>query len=334
MKIGIVGNGSIVQTALGHLQEAKITVTALWCRNGEKGRPLSEQYGLKLYTDYDAFLQDDSFDTVYIGLVNSLHYEYACRAAEARKNVIVEKPFTSRYGEALDLIDLADEKGVMLFEAVLSRYSRNYDALIPHLDEIGDIKIIQGNYSQYSRRYDAYLEGKVLPAFDPALSGGALYDINVYNVHFAVGIFGAPRSVTYLANKGFNGIDTSGILTMEYDGFKSVCVGCKDSASPSQTIIQGTKGYIEIPGRPGVIKNAVLHLNGSEEDISLDVKDEGNPMTNEFLRIQEVIDQHDTAQEAMWMIRTRQVMSVLDQARVIADIHFAADDNPEFTIES
>ena len=104
MKIGIVGNGGIVQQALHCLQEEKIEMTALWCRNGEKGKPLCDQYQLKLYTDYEAFLKDDSYDTVYIGLINSLHYEYAMKAVEAKKNVIVEKPFTSRYAEAVDLI--------------------------------------------------------------------------------------------------------------------------------------------------------------------------------------------------------------------------------------
>lgn len=333
MKIGIVGSGSIVHAALACLQKAEIAVPALWCRNEEKGKPLQEQYGFQLYTDYEAFLKDPSFDTVYIGLINSLHYEYALQAAEAGKHVIVEKPFTSRYGETVSLIEAAEEKGVMLFEAIISRYSKNYDALLPHFDEIGDIKLIQANYSQYSSRYDAYQAGKIMPAFDPACSGGALYDINVYNVHFVTGIFGTPRTIRYTANLGPNRIDTSGVLVMGYDGFQAVCVGAKDSASRSGIIIQGTKGWIELPNRPGFVKDVTLHLNGSDETVCLDVKDEGDPMVNEFLRIQETIDQQDDTAAAMWMIRTRQVMSILDQARVSAEIHFAADDDPAFTVE-
>lgn len=332
MKLGIVGNGSIVQTALEHLQEAHIEVTALWCRNEEKGRPLQQKYGFKLYTDYDAFLKDDSYDTIYIGLVNSLHYEYAMHAIEAGKHVIVEKPFTSRYGETLSLIEAAEENHVLLFEAVVSRYSKNYDAILPHLDDIGDLKMILANFSKTSSRYAAYEKGEVLPAFSLEASGGALYDLNVYNIHFVTGIFGAPSKVQYLANKGFNGIDTSGVLTMEYGGFKCVCVASKDSGSPSHVILQGTKGYIEVPNPASIVKNVTLHLNGSEEVKCLDVKDEGNVMTNEFLRIQEVVDGQDYNQAAIWLVRTKQVMAVLDQARVTAGIHFAADDDPEFTI--
>ncbi len=328
MKIGIVGNGGIVQQALHCLQEEKIEMTALWCRNGEKGKPLCDQYQLKLYTDYEAFLKDDSYDTVYIGLINSLHYEYAMKAVEAKKNVIVEKPFTSRYAEAVDLINAAEENGVMLFEAIMSRYSRNYDAIITRLDEIGDIKLIQANYSQYSRRYDAYQKGQVLPAFDPKLSGGALYDINVYNVHFVTGLFGSPRSVQYFCNKGPNGIDTSGTLILDYQAFKAILTGAKDSASPSGTFIQGTEGTLIFPERPGVIRNVQLQKHDNKEPEVIDTAMEGNAMNQEFRRIAEVVDKNDTTQAAVWMMHTRQAMSVLDQARVAADIHFAADDVP------
>jgi predicted dehydrogenase len=332
MKLGVVGNGGIVQSALGHLKDAKIEVPALWCRNEKNGIPLQEQYGFQLYTDYDAFLKDPSFDTVYIGLINSIHYEYAMRAIDAGKNVILEKPFTSRYGETLQLIEEAEEKGVLLFEAILSRYSKNYEILMSHLEDIGDLKLIIGNFSKTSSRYADYEKGIVKPAFSLEGSGGALYDINVYNIHTIVGMFGLPRKLNYVANKGFNGIDTSGILTMEYDSFKAVCIGTKDSVSPNTTILQGTKGYIEIPCRPGVFRNMTLHRN-DQDPVPLGAADEGNPMYNEFLAIQEAVDSHDTAKAAYWLVRTRQVMSILDQARVSAGIHFPADDDPAFTVE-
>lgn len=325
MKLGIAGNGGIVQQALKSLTKTDIEVKALWCRNHAKGEPLCKEYGLKQYDDYAAFLQDDSFDTVYIGLINSLHYSYALQAVQAHKNVIVEKPFTSRYAEALDLIEAAEENQVMLFEAIMSRYSKNYEAIIPHLEDIGDIKLIRANYSQLSRRYADYEQGKVLPAFDPAFSGGALYDINVYNVHFVTGLFGAPRSVHYYANKGFNGIDTSGTLILLYNGFKAVLTGAKDSETPSGIIIQGTKGYLEFPERPGFVRNIALYRTGVDEPELIDEAIEEDPMAVEFTRIGEAVDSKDENKAALWINGTRQTMAVLDQARVDADIRFDAD---------
>lgn len=120
----------------------------------------------------------------------------------------MEKPLTSTYREAADLVQTADEENVFLFEAILSCYSRNYDALSEHLDALGNLKIIRANYSQYRK-------GELATAFDPRCSGGCLYDLNVYNIHFVAGLFGAPKFACHMANKGFNGIDTSGILIMD-----------------------------------------------------------------------------------------------------------------------
>ena len=66
-------------------------------------------------------------------------------------------------------------------------------------------------------------------------------DLGVYNVSYVVGLFGAPNKVHYAANIA-RGIDTSGVLTMEYRSFKAVSINAKDSSSPARYIIQGTKG--------------------------------------------------------------------------------------------
>lgn len=325
IKVGIVGNGLIVQQALACFKEAGIPCTALWCRNAEKGKPLAEEYGIeKVYTDYEEFLEYDEFDTVYIGLVNSLHYEYTLKAVQKNKNVICEKPITSTYEEMETLRLVARDRNVFLFEAIMSRYSANYEAVREHLADLGDIKMIRANYSQYSRRYNAYQEGTVLPAFDPALSGGALYDINVYNVHFVTGLFGRPETVTYIANIGFNGIDTSGVLTLDYGPFKAVCTGAKDSVSPSGITIQGTKGYIEINDRPGFVRNVKLHLNDGTE-MMLDGPDEGNPMTHEFRVMRKCVQDDDFERTYSWVNASLDTMYVLSAARKSAGIVFAAD---------
>jgi len=328
MKLGIVGNGMIVKGALSSLSCTDIEVRALWCRNEEKGKPLQEEYGFeKLYSDYDAFLADESFDTVYIGLPNGLHYEYAKKALEAGKHVIVEKPFTGCYAEASELFGIAEEKGLFLFEAIMSRYSKNYEEIVKHLDEIGDLKLIRCNYSQYSSRYDAYLEGKVLPAFDPEAAGGALYDINVYNVHFVTGLFGKPKFSYYMANTGFNGIDTSGILLMDYGMFKAVCVGAKDSASESGIVLQGTKGRIEIPNRPGIVKDVTVVKDDGNTVIDVQVMDD--PMRIEFERINDVIDRGDCAAARLWMNSTLNAMYVLEEARADIGLVFPCDEVEE-----
>lgn len=314
MKLGIVGNGGIVKLALHILKDTDIIVSSLWCRNAEKGKPLVEEYGIpSLYTDYDAFLKDDSFDTVYIGLINSLHYEYAKKAILAHKHVIVEKPFTSTYEQAKELYDLTKENNVFVFEAIMSRYSKNYQHIQKYLPCIGDIKMIQCNYSQYSSRFDAYLRHEVLPAFDPEEYGGALYDINVYNIHFVEGLFGKPVFTHYEANTGFNGVDTSGTLIMKYPECIAICTGAKDSASHNGVMIQGTKGYIQMDSRPGIIQNVSLHTK--EEERVIDIEKMQSPMKTEFEQIAAIIAEKDDSTMMQWLLDSLEVMKILSNSR-------------------
>ena len=59
------------------------------------------------------------------------------------------------------------------------------------------MKLVQCNFSQYSSRYDAFCAGETPTSFDPARAGGALMDLNVYNISYVVGLFGEPNQVHY-----------------------------------------------------------------------------------------------------------------------------------------
>ena len=325
MKLGIVGNGMIVKTVLNELKDTDIESTALWCRSEDRGRPVADAFGIeKIYTDYNAFLKDDSYDFVYMGLANSAHYEYTLKAIRAGRNIILEKPFTSTYQEAKQLVEESKEYGAILFEAMLSRYSANYEIIPSYLSEIGEIKLIRSTFCQYSSRYDAYCKGDIKPAFDPLCSGGALMDINVYNISFVIGLFGAPKRSEYMANIGHNGIDTSGVVTMDYGSFKAVCTGAKDCSARNGIMIQGTKGWIEVPNRPGFIENVTLHLNQDNTDTIIDVAKE-RPYIKEFRRMQEIWEADDRKQVDAWLQASLDTMAVLDTSRKQAGVVFPAD---------
>lgn len=252
MKLGVVGNGMIVGWLFRDIREIPdITATALCVREKslEKGRELAEANDVAdIYTDYEAFLKSPEFDTVYIGIANHMHYAYTRQALEAGKHVICEKPFTVTAAEAQELAALAREKGLFLWEAFKIPYSPIFKAVKAHMPEIGELRMVQCNYCRISSRYHRYQAGEILPAFDPECAGGCLYDINLYNLHFVTGLFGKPAGVHYFANKGYNGIDTSGTVILEYDNFHAVCTGAKDSTSPCYGLVQGTDGCIRVDG--------------------------------------------------------------------------------------
>lgn len=246
MKIGIVGSGSIVNEALPLLSECGWEPAAM-CgtkRSFEKVQRICREYSMEYAScDYVQFLQQKSFDIVYIAVPNHLHYVMTKQALEAGKHVILEKPVTTKYEEAKELAELARERNLFLFEAISTLYLPNYGKLKEWLPEVGEVKIVSCNFSQYSRRYDRFKQGEILPVFDPKKAGGALMDLNVYNLHYVVGLFGAPKRISYLPNIERD-IDTSGVLTLQYDTFQVVSIAAKDCSAPCSYVIQGTKGYL------------------------------------------------------------------------------------------
>ncbi len=316
MKLGALGSGMIVPQFIEEcLQYDDITVQSICStkRSYNKALQISETYGIeKTFDDFEEFLKDD-IDVVYIGIPNDLHYEFGKKCLEAGKHVIMEKPFTSTLEEAKELISIAKERNLIIFEAISNQYLPNYKKIKELVKEIGDVKIVQVNYSQYSSRYDAFKNGEIAPVFDKEKGGGALADLGVYNVYFIVGIFGEPKNVQYFPNIE-KGVDTSGILILEYDSFKCVGVCAKDCHAPLSINIQGDKGYINSSSATNVLESFKFAFNkGIEQRFELnDGKGRMYYEVGEFLDIFNN-KKYDYAFELN--NKTINVMKVLDSAK-------------------
>ena len=286
IKIAVLGTGKIIPDAIYAMQQSKkFDVVGIFARphSKSKAESLAEKFNIKkIFTDYDELLADLEINFVYVGLINAVHYEYAKKALDANKNVILEKPFTVKFSEAEEISNLAVEKNLYLFEAITTLHCPNFYKIRDSLKNHGEIKLIQCNFSQYSSRYDDYKSGKVAPAFDPKFYGGTLYDINIYNINFVVGLFGEPQSIEYFSNHGFNGVDTSGILILKYENFIAQCTAAKDSGSSSFLMIQGDNGYIKVDGTANELANVEINIRGNEvEKINLNQFD--HRMIHEFI---------------------------------------------------
>lgn len=324
MKTAILGAGTIIPAFLEAAQKIEeLEAYAIFGQESDLPRmtEFQKQYGItKIYHDYDKLLDDPEVEVVYVALPNHLHYMFAKKAAESKKHVIVEKPFASTYQQAKELIDIAGKNQVMIFEAISNQYMPNYQKTKELVKELGDVKIVQLNYSQYSRRYDLFKEGTTLPVFDPKKAGGALMDLNVYNVHYVVGLFGKPDSIHYIANIE-RGIDTSGILTMEYPTFKCVSVGAKDCKAPVSINVQGDKGFVHSDDPANVYGSFTFAYNtGEPQTIALN---EGMPRLYYELRVFTDMVLSKNYEEAEGYNRhTLDVMEILDKARRQVGIDF------------
>ena len=327
MKLGIIGSGKIVKEVLPVLNGIdSIDIVAITARNEEKLKALSDDYDInKYYLDIDELLKDSEVEVVYIALPNELHFEAMKKAIEAGKDIICEKPFTSNAYETEKIIELADKKGVIVLEALTNRFIPNAVKVKELLPELGDIKIVSFNYSQYSSRYDNFKKDIIEPVFSLEHSGGALMDLNLYNVAYVVELFGLPKDVKYFPNIEKD-IDTSGILAMDYGNFKAVCIGSKDSQAPLINTIQGTDASIEIPDALNSFSEFNLTKVSDKKTDNYSYNDENKSrLYYEFIEFEEILRNKDIDKADKLLESTKNYMQVLTRARFDANIYYPAD---------
>lgn len=326
MNIATIGTGSIVDAILSAINELEdVTCTAMYSRKRETAQELAGKYGIgTIYTDLESLFSDTNVDLVYIASPNSMHYEQAYQALQHGKHVVCEKPFTSTLQEAETLIALAQEKNLLLFEAISNIHLPNIKVIQEQLPKLGPIKLIQSNYSQYSRKYNDLLAGETPNVFNPQFSGGALMDINIYNLHLVMNLFGSPNTVSYTANQHANGIDTSGVVVLQYPEFIAECVGAKDTNSMNFVLIQGEKGYLQVVGGANGCREIKLQI-GNEPAEAYNAQTKSNWLYYEWEAFRDIHANGDHKRCYELLEHSQSVMSVLMSARKDAGIVFAAD---------
>lgn len=306
----------IVKEVLPVLKEIKsIDLMAIVStpRSLEIAEALADAFGIQQASCQLAeVLKNEEVDTVYVATPNHLHFEVAKQALEAGKHVICEKPFTMTAKELDTLNSIARAKQLILLEAITNQYLPNTQFIKEHLTELGDIKLVECNYSQYSSRYDAFQRGEIAPAFDPKKGGGALRDLNIYNIHLLVGLFGKPKTVQYLTNMERQ-VDTSGVLLMDYERFKAVCIGAKDCSAEIVSTIQGNKGFLSVLGAPNAVPELLLAIRGKQAR-TVNLNRSSHRMYDEFVAFSDIISNKNMERAEQALEHSKAVMAVLEQA--------------------
>lgn len=315
MRVGIAGAGMIVPTFLDAAALVEqMEIYAVFARREEVRKEFCEKYQIPVgYDSYEKLLGDPKVDVVYVALPNNLHFSFAKEALKAGKHVILEKPFTVTYEEAKEIADLAREKKRYLFEAITTQYNPNYDKMKELLPRLGEIKLVALNFSQYSSRYDNFKKGIVSPSFDPKNAGGALMDLNIYNIHFVAGLFGKPLKVRYCPNME-RGVDTSGILVMEYPDFQAVCIAAKDCGAPLSVSVQGNRGFFHSDYASSILAGFSFQENKCEPE-NYHLADNPERLFYELLTFAKYYEAEDWEAFDKRLDHSLMVMEILDAAR-------------------
>lgn len=203
----------------------------------------------------------------------------------------------------------------MILEAISTIHLQNYFAIKEALQSkaIGDVKIITCNFSKISSRYEDFKAGILLPAFDPKKYGGALMDLNCYNLHFVIGIFGQPLHMRHYPNMN-KGVDTSGIVILQYPDFTCNCIAAKDSNGSIGIEIQGDKGSIIVDSHSSLIKSyRLIDTQGHVQEHNKNLH--AHRMVNTFLQIASIIQDNDVEQCHSLLDHSITVVEILEKAR-------------------
>ncbi|MCL1814990.1 MAG: Gfo/Idh/MocA family oxidoreductase [Treponema sp.] len=326
MTIGTVGTNFIVDA---FIQAAAKTggaeICACYSRSKETAAAFAEKHRIpRWYAGRKQFLSDTELDFIYVAAPNSIHFKWTRDALMAGRNVICEKPFVSKAAELGELMAIAKKKTLFLFEALTTPHLPNFRLLKQKLSEIGTIRLVQMTFSQYSSRYDAYLSGKLPNVFNPAFSGGALMDLNYYNLSFLQRLFGSPLEIRYFANKGESGIDTSGILILRYDGFIASASAAKDSESRNYIQIQGEKGYLASISTAGGLHSGFSLVTKEKTEV-FNIQEHENVLYYELMDFIEEWNAGDPACCDTPLRNSLETALLMDQARKDSKIIFEAD---------
>lgn len=326
MRFGIVGTNFISNNfmdAAKHIEDFELI--AVCSRKEENAKKFAEKYGAKkVFTSYKEMAKSGIIDAVYIATPNYLHCEQTLEFLDNNIHVLCEKPIASNVSEVKRMINKANEKKLVLMEAMKPTLMPNFIAVKENLKNIGKIRRAIFNYGKYSSRYDAYRDGIILNAFKPEMSNGSIMDIGVYSVFNAVALFGMPKKVYGNGVILESGVDGIGSIILSYEDKEIILMHSKitDTTLPSE--IQGEDGTIVIDDINSPSK--ITLYDKSRHIINLTRSQIGDNMFYEINEFMEVIKSGEKQSKTNTHEISIMVHEIITQVRKQIGLKFSADE--------
>jgi predicted dehydrogenase len=246
LRVAVLGTADIARRRVlpAMAEDPDVELTAVASRSGARARQLAGRYGCAAVESYDAVLDRDDVDAVYVPLPVSLHAEWARSALAAGKHVLAEKPLTAHAHTTAELLDLARSSGLALMENVM---------FVHHPQHSVVRELVAGGAIGELRSFTAVFAVPPLPADNirhrPELGGGALLDIGYYPVRAALYFLGTGLDVVgaALEHSGGSAVETSGaVLVRSPDGVLGQLAFGMEHAYRSAYELWGSEGRIRV----------------------------------------------------------------------------------------
>lgn len=264
LRWGILAPGAIARDFASTMHaNTDQRVHAVASRSAQRAEKFAATHGIpRWYDSYEALVADPEIDVVYVAAPHSEHARLALLAIQAGKHVLVEKPLATSEAEARTIVTAARAAGVFAMEAMKTRFLPQTDVAAQLLGDgaLGDVRAASADFGA---AFPVDPEGRI---FNPALGGGALLDLGVYAVWFAVFALGTPQRVTARGSLASTGVDAQSALILDYPSAAQALVSTSLLvATPGAGMIAGTDARLEFDPHfvaPGAV--TLVNAHGGE----------------------------------------------------------------------
>jgi predicted dehydrogenase len=217
---------------------------AVASRDADKASAIAKELGIpRAYAGYEQLLADPEIEAIYIPLPNSMHREWAIKAAEAGKHILCEKPLALHAGECAAMEAAARANGVLLLEAFMYRFHPQTERVIELIRQgaIGEPRLIHAAFT-------FRLTNPTNIRLQADLGGGSLMDVGCYCVNVSRTLFGAePIEAQAFARWSAGGVDEQMTGSLRFDGGYAQFDSALTLARRESYQVVGTDGVIEAP---------------------------------------------------------------------------------------
>ena len=253
----VLGTGVIANEMAQALVKMNKRLYAVANRTHQKALDFADRYGVqKVYDQIDDVFEDEAVDIIYITSPHNTHYEFMKAALEHGKHILVEKSITLNSRELDEIISLADEKQLIVAEAMTIWHMPLYKKLweIIRNGDLGKVQMITINFGSF-KEYN--MENRF---FNMNLAGGAMLDIGVYALSIVRSFMDKkPEEIVSQRKVSPTGSDEQATILLKNESDQMAAVALSmHSKQPKRAMISCEKGYIEIMEFPRAEKATIV----------------------------------------------------------------------------
>ena len=230
-----------------------------------KDSKVGDSSGISIFTDLKDMATSSTIDAVYIASPNRLHYEQSKLFLQHGKHVLCEKPITVNASQLRELMDLAQQRGLIYMEAIMMRHLPARAVLHEAVSRIGHITTARLDFSQLSSKYPALQRGELPNIFNPCMATGGLMDLGIYPLYLALDLFGKPKTLAASAGLLSTGADGFGCCILNYEDKQVVITYSKTGQSHIGSEILGDQGTIIMESSSKLIEIYLMTTNENSE---------------------------------------------------------------------